>query len=159
MLLTGWLVRFWRLPPARRVVLLEAIGQLITAQVALRLFPFNTLAGGLGQPQVESSDCCSSEVECQGARWVKWAIRAVVRRLPRPPRCLVQAVAAQWMLRRRRLASTLYLGVARDGSHALNAHAWVRCGEIFVTGENEYQRFQVVGRFANLPPTSPRREN
>jgi len=66
--------------------------------------------------------------------------------------CLVQAVAAQLMLRRRSIPGTLYLGAVKDGDNTLLAHAWVRCGREILTGASGRERFTVVASFA---PDSP----
>jgi hypothetical protein len=139
--------QFWRLQPPRRIILLEAAGRLLLAQVSIHTIPFRWLTGGLGVARAESPEMLRSEDELH-VRQVAWAIHAIVRHLPRRPKCLVQGVAAQWMLRRRRIASTLYLGVARDLSSNLSAHAWVRCGNVYVTGGNERHGFTTISHFA-----------
>jgi hypothetical protein len=64
--------------------------------------------------------------------------------------CLSQAVAAQWMLKRRNIAGTLYLGVAKDEANPLEftAHAWLRCGNLILTGRDGHRRFTVVSKFS-----------
>jgi hypothetical protein len=62
-------------------------------------------------------------------------------------KCLEQGLAAKAMLRRRGLPNTLYVAVAREV--ALEAHAWVRSGDICVTGQAEFDRYTVVARFAD----------
>ena len=77
---------------------------------------------------------------------VRWAVDTAARVLPWKPVCLPQAIAATLMLNRRDIASILYLGV--DPTRALDAHAWVRVGEVTVTGGPVDQRFAVVSTFA-----------
>lgn len=79
-------------------------------------------------------------------RLVAWAVAASARRLPWKPVCLPQAVTAQWMLRRRGIQSTLYLGT--DPANQYNAHAWVRAGSVIVTGGDDPGRYIVVSTFA-----------
>jgi hypothetical protein len=64
--------------------------------------------------------------------------------------CLPQAVATQWMLKRRRIAGTLYLGVAKDETQPekLAAHAWLRCGTFILTGAAGHRQFTVVATFS-----------
>jgi hypothetical protein len=148
MRLSRLISRYRQLTPERRVALWEAACKLALAQVAVHVLPFRWLTGGLGQPRAESPAVLPPEV-MPTVHEVGWAIGAIVRRLPKAPKCLVQAVAAQWMLRRRGIAGTLYLGVARNPARSLSAHAWVRCGEFFVTGGRERQSFTVVAQFAS----------
>ena len=53
-------------------------------------------------------------------------VRKVSAALPFDPRCLARAMAVQWMLRRRGLASQLVFGAGRFGARpALRYHAWL----------------------------------
>jgi hypothetical protein len=49
-------------------------------------------------------------------------------------KCLVQALTAGRLLRREGIPATMYLGVGRDETEGMIAHAWIRCGEFYVTG-------------------------
>lgn len=51
-------------------------------------------------------------------------------------RCLVQSLAARWMLRRRGITSHLSLGVARDKNGKTIAHAWINSGDIEIVNSN-----------------------
>ncbi|MEG0711156.1 MAG: lasso peptide biosynthesis B2 protein, partial [Niameybacter sp.] len=69
---------------------------------------------------------------------------------PWESKCLVQAMVAQYLLKRRRIATTLYLGVAKGSEGELKAHAWLRCGQMIVTGDGARRDYKEVARFANL---------
>ena len=60
-------------------------------------------------------------------------------------KCLVRALTAQKMLSKRNIHTTLYLGCARKDGEMV-AHAWLRCGEMYVTGGNG-EGYAVVDRF------------
>ena len=72
----------------------------------------------------------------------------VVPHLPFRTRCLPQAVAAQWMLRRRGVRSRLVFGVRRgaEGSGQLEFHAWLMVGGECVVGGQE------IGSYTAFPP-------
>jgi hypothetical protein len=147
------LFRFWQLERARRTALMEAAWSLAAAQIATRLLPFRWLAPRLGRlaaspaaPELSASLGLSAEQALEAQR-VGWAVQKLARYLPWDARCLAQAVAAQWMLRRRGLPGTLYLGVDRGQERWLEAHAWLRCGGQFVTGEPLHERFKVIAAF------------
>jgi len=53
------------------------------------------------------------------------------------------------MLRRRRLVSTLYLGVAKDENGSLSAHAWLRCGRRILTGDSGAEQFKIISSFGD----------
>jgi len=139
------LTRFLRLSHAERALLLEAVVGLTAAGVLLRLFAFRRLAPRLGQHQAESPTV-SDPASIAAADRIREAIDIAARRLPWKPVCLPQAVSAQWMLRRRGIASTLYLGI--NPSSDYDAHAWVRAGRMIVTGGPRPEGFVVVSTFA-----------
>jgi hypothetical protein len=64
---------------------------------------------------------------------VGWAVAAAARRLPFAT-CLSQALAVQFLLARRWIGSTLWLGARRTEAGRFSAHAWVQCGGRFVIG-------------------------
>ena len=64
--------------------------------------------------------------------------------------CLVQALAAQWMLRRRGVASRLCFGVRRPPGADLEVHAWLTTDGEGVVGCREVDTYRVFAP----PPTS-----
>ena len=80
---------------------------------------------------------------------ISWAVQAVGSRLAWSNLCLVNAVAAKLMLRRRGISTQLFLGLAKDGEQNLEAHAWLSCGDLFVTGETDHERFVVMTSFVD----------
>lgn len=84
----------------------------------------------------------------QQLRKVAWAVHKVSGYTPWESKCLVQAIAAKRMLKSRKIVSTLYLGVARNHSNELKAHAWLRSGPVYLTGGRGHESFTVVATFA-----------
>ena len=60
-------------------------------------------------------------------------------------KCLVRALTAQRLLRRKKIDSTLYLGVGKENDKMI-AHAWLRCGTLFVTG-GDGSGFAIVAKY------------
>jgi hypothetical protein len=137
--------RLASLSSAERRALVEAAWCLIFASARLRFLPFARLAPTLGRHMAESPDT-DTPGALAAAQQVRWAVGAASRVMPRKPNCFPRAVAAISMLRRREVASTLYLGV--DPARSLEAHAWVRAGSILVTGGPDPGRFTVVSMFS-----------
>ena len=77
------------------------------------------------------------------------SIKRGCKYLPFECKCLVQAIAGKAMLRLRRICSTVYLGVAKDEQDKLIAHAWVRVGDIHVTGGGGRKKYNVISTFAD----------
>jgi hypothetical protein len=54
------------------------------------------------------------------------------------------------MLLARGIGGTVFIGADtadEQGEPGFSAHAWLMCGEAFVTGEGGYERFTVVAEF------------
>lgn len=67
------------------------------------------------------------------AYWVSYAVDKVCSRTAWESKCLVRALCARHLLKKRGIGSTLYLGCKNENGKIL-AHAWLRCGGMFVTG-------------------------
>jgi len=132
-----------------RLLLLEAFALLGVARLLVLTLPFKCLAVSLGRHMHESGAQVAPD-ELRSARLIGQAIRSAADNTPWESVCLPQAVAGQWMLKRRRIPATLYLGVAKDNDNPerLAAHAWLRCGDVVLTGSVGHRRFTVVATFA-----------
>jgi hypothetical protein len=141
------LEKFRALPAARRRVLLEALLALAAARSLTLLMPFRHYSRWLGQPGAGTPAASLPPDTAQIAGQITWALAAAGANVPWDAPCLARAVAGKWMLRRRGIPSTLYLGAARD-QNDLTFHAWLRAGDCIVTGESEARRHAVVASFS-----------
>ena len=64
-------------------------------------------------------------------------------------KCLSQAIAAQRLLKQKNINSQLYLGVNKADKQ-LKAHAWLKCGSLFVTGKRGYEVFTTVVTYHSI---------
>ncbi len=62
-------------------------------------------------------------------------------------KCLEQAITAKKMLKKRQIESTIFFGVCKN-NNKLEAHAWVKVGEMFVIGEKNHKKFTVVAYYS-----------
>lgn len=115
--------------------------------------PFKILKSHMGKLNLESAESEDETVYRQASR-IAWAIRTTVKYTPWQSKCLVQSLTAQYLLTKKHIASTLYLGVSKEEmlnhnnkSTDLIAHSWIRCGNYFVTGGNG-NHFAVVAKFS-----------
>jgi hypothetical protein len=117
------------------VLLAVAVAELSIARFKLQSFTARSLleetAPTRTAPLAVNED--TSRQEALVTR-VSWAIQRTAPHLPWRSDCLVQALAAQRWLRRGQVGSQLSLGVRKGSSDVIEAHAWLRCGNIVVTG-------------------------
>ncbi len=138
----GLCARYGRLARHRKRLLLATGVQLLVAAYWVQWQPFHRLVQRLGTQGHETAPTLTL-AEGIAAREVAWAIAAIGRRLPFPPTCLTQAVAAKFLLDQQKIPSTLYIGVAPSTvQRGINAHAWLRCGQRVVTGKAEARQFK-----------------
>jgi hypothetical protein len=64
----------------------------------------------------------------------------------------VQVLTAQRMLQQRGIAGAFFLGAEMgsgiDQGKAFAAHAWLKCGQEFITGEAGHEHYKVVSCFS-----------
>jgi hypothetical protein len=137
-----------------RLFLAEATFWLGIARSVLCILPFRRIAPHLGHHMANSPETDVSKHKTTLKR-ISWAIVTVSRYAPWDCKCLVQAIAGKRMLQIRGLPSTLYLGVSKDEAEGFSAHAWLRCGEMVLTGSQGKDRFTVVSTFAERGPLAP----
>src|ERR1700689_1158499 len=115
-----------------RALLAELLATLAVARLLVKTTPREHLASRMGgvpanntdyvEP-VDASNPLRSEQGFTGAR-VGAMVECAARTTWWRSMCLEKALAGKWMLRRRGIASTMYVGVAkRDGE--IIAHAWL----------------------------------
>lgn len=126
---------FTALDRADRRLVLEAAGLIALAWTGLRLLEFATLRRTLDRVAGSPASARSGRSHAALVRRVGWAITAIARRWPAAT-CLVQALAADTILRRRGVACELRIGVRAgdDGAGPIQAHAWVDCGGAVAVG-------------------------
>lgn len=133
-------------PADMRRLMLEALIALAWGRV-LKQLPFARVSPSLGDYMKETSYESEREQHRQTVQIAR-ALHLVSPHVPWEAECLVMAFAAQRMLNRRRLSSTLYLGMRRDEKGKTAAHAWLRSGRFYLTGAKELEQYTVVGQFA-----------
>ncbi|TWH49431.1 lasso peptide biosynthesis B2 protein [Sporomusa sp. KB1] len=117
-------------------------------RLSILFLPFRWLGPVLGG-LMQESQATEEKVNVDKAKQIGKMVERVSRYTPWESKCLVQALVGKILLRRQGITNTLYLGVGRDERNALIAHAWLRCGEIILTGGKGRERFTVVSKFAD----------
>lgn len=121
---SSWTPSSSRSPDVRWLRALEAAVELTRASLELRLRPASRTFALLGEPRTDGvPDELVGIARFQEAERVGRAVARVARMLPWHPTCLRQALAVQRLLRRRKIACRLHLGVTHPSIGT--AHAWV----------------------------------
>lgn len=90
----------------------------------------------------------TDEAELLIAMKVSYAVNRVADKTPWESKCWVRALAAQKILTKHHISTTLYMGVGNGDKGEMIAHAWLRYGRFYVTGAGElHRRFAVTATF------------
>ncbi|HUE89813.1 MAG TPA: lasso peptide biosynthesis B2 protein [Vicinamibacterales bacterium] len=132
--------RFTSLDRSNRRLVLETASLMALVWAGLRLFRFPTLRRALDcyvRSRTTGHKVHPQPNPATIAR-VRWAITVVADRFP-PATCLVQALTADAILRRRGISCELRIGVrgGGNGSAPIEAHAWIDCDDAVAIGAIE----------------------
>jgi hypothetical protein len=132
---------------ADQQLVVEAILLLATAALLIAVLPFRHVGRLAGRPV--AGTLLSERERTVAVRRIRWAIVVCAGRVPWRAACFQQSLAAQWMLRRRGVASVLYYGAAPDREFGLAAHVWVMVDQAGVVGHEIAHEFAIL---AHYPP-------
>lgn len=113
----------------------------------LLFLPFKKVLGWLGEPGKETpQELIVSNTVYAGK--VKTALWRCNKYTPWKTECYVQALTARILLRQKGVPSTIYIGFRKNYDSQYEGHAWLRSGELIITGEKGYTSFQVHSFFS-----------
>lgn len=127
------LARLRNLDRSDRRLFFQALALTAALRLGLSLLPFTTVRGHLDRVASRSRKRARSGRPRHEAGRIIWAVRAAGARVPATT-CLVEALAADALLRRYGHPSSLKIGVRPGRLVPLDAHAWVECGGMPVIG-------------------------
>ena len=136
------------LPPATHLLLLESLALLLWCRLLARWFPLRLYGRWLGELHAETPRH-PAPPRAEAIRQIGWSVATASAILPWRDKCLIEAMAAKLMLRRRGAPTTLYIGAHRAPARGVIAHSWLRCGDQTVTGGDGIG-YAVVASYADL---------
>ncbi|HZC47402.1 MAG TPA: lasso peptide biosynthesis B2 protein [Candidatus Acidoferrum sp.] len=135
--MTRRLWKFFGLPASDRWLLASAVVSVIKARLTVTFVPVRKILA----PVASRTETPLPDTE---ATRISWAVETAARIVPSGSNCLVRAIAGREMLARRGVSSQIRLGVAKNLSDALLAHAWLECGDRIITGEGEHLNYAAM---------------
>jgi len=119
-----------RMPWSDKALALESLAMLAAARLLVKTTPERQLVARMGGSPVtggkfpDDSDTNTARSRTTVGARVGASVERVARVTWWRSMCLEKALAGKWMLRRRGIPSTMYVGMARQGSEFV-AHAWL----------------------------------
>lgn len=139
---------FWKLSPPDRIILLQTYLLLTLIRLGLWLVPFERLwklSLKLGQRPAKA--VLPAKTDVQIVRQIVWAVNLSARFTPGGAKCLARALTTKVLLDQRRCPSLFKIGVAKDASGGLDAHAWIEFQGHVVMGQ-----VSKLSEYTSLPP-------
>lgn len=118
-------------------------------RILILMSPFRFHKVLMGKEMKESPEILNKK-QYNKAAVVGWVVNKCSKYTPWQSKCFVRALTAQFILRLLHIPNTLYLGVSKDGPRKLKAHAWLRCGELCVTGAIEKEKYKCISFYSWL---------
>ena len=132
---------FLALDSADKIASIEAIALVLYAKVLIaRVAPqrWRSQFGTAGKSINSTGDLATT-------RRVRLAVQRSLANVSGAPNCLPQALAARWMLERRGITPSLFIGTQRDAAGVARFHAWLKVGEEWVTGMCNESSYTLLG--------------
>jgi hypothetical protein len=134
----------FRLSRANKCLLLESVFCMTVAKLLLVCLPFRQLSECLTRP----IRGISRDLKPEESTRIGDMVERVNRHLPWTSKCFDRAIAMKMMLRRRRIVSTLCLGIKKNNAKIV-AHAWLVCDDKVVTGDEEIDSYACIATFTD----------
>jgi hypothetical protein len=139
------LLKALRRPGRSRWLMAEAVLQLYLARLAIKLLPYRWLTWYFLRPVPGPPLGGAARKETRAQ--VVWAVHISAHDLPGEFHCFPKAIAAQAMLRRRRVATALYYGAATLPGQGLAGHVWLQDGPDVLLGHFRPGRYKVLAAY------------
>ena len=118
---------FSKIAGREKMLFLEALLLHLWVGLQLKIIPFRWIPRLFSSPQFSVGSRQSMDLEL-----IKIAVQRAGGVSPWRNRCLVSSLAARCMLNRRGIPSQISLGVIKMDNNGLQAHAWIKSGELEV---------------------------
>ena len=131
---------FLALDTADKIASIEAIVLVLYTKALIGRIPprrWRSRFGAVSASSGETGDLAT-------VRRVRLAMLRAINNVPGSPNCLPQALAARWMLERRGIRSSLFIGTQRDSDGVPRFHAWLKVGDEWVTGLCDEERYKLL---------------
>jgi hypothetical protein len=130
---------------AHRLLVLQAALLLAFTRVALLVCSFGKVLNVASRLGASGRNACGLDAQDAVLR-VTSAVETASRYVPLARNCLTRALVARFMLARRGRPADLRIGVAKDRTGLLTAHAWLEAdgAPIFGATESELRQYALL---------------
>lgn len=135
--------KFCLLTWQQRRVLVYAYLLLNTTRLALSMCPFGFIRRQ--QQHIMSVWVLGNKTNYISVNFIVWAVSVSSRYAPGGAKCLAKALTTQLLMNRYGYEHSFRIGVARDDTQKLEAHAWVEYrGQVVIGDLQDLNRFKLL---------------
>ena len=127
------------------ILIPEALFWLILARLKVSFIPSGRWSRSLGKKVINDQSLVMAGGVPLKIREIAIVVRGLSLRIPWHSTCMVEALAAHYMLNRRKICNKLHLGVKRNPVNRLEAHAWLSVGDHVIIGQGNLDEFTELG--------------
>lgn len=138
-----------QLPRIQKRIFLESFIYLCYSSWLLKSISFKKVAAKLGEAMTETDTNCSEE-EKRTALEIGKKLKKLSLYTPFRSKCFEQAIALKFLLNKRGIEATIYLGVLKaeeEEEMQMKAHAWTRVGSVYPTGFKGKDKYSIISTF------------
>lgn len=142
--------KFFSLNAQQKYLFIEAYITLSIYKLALATRQFKSLVDECEQMEAAIEEKQLDESGCVKSREIGVVINTAANHTPWESACLVQALTAQRMLRKRKIPGKFHLGAKVNclEDDPLAAHAWAICGDEILTGKAGHGGYTILSTFS-----------
>lgn len=139
--------KYYSIDKTERKILNRTFFWLIYAFILVRLIPLRWFSHRLGEFNKETEVEIKEDQNDLIIRLRK-NIRRLKKQIPWKVKCFEEAITAKKVLEKYNVKTTIYLGITKDSEEKLIAHAWLKSGDVFITGEKGHEHFAITGFYS-----------
>lgn len=136
---------FFKISLKNKILIFRIMYLSLFYRILILVIPFKKLSKRLGKIKV-NSHYEPNESEIIYIKKIYYFIIKVCSKTPWESKCLVQALVGRKLMLKKHIETTLFLGVCKDKDDNMIAHAWLKCGNNYVTGDIK-DEFGIVATF------------
>jgi len=141
------IIKFFKISSFERKILIMLLWNFFIFSIITRLFPIRKYSRFIGEYQKESNYKLK-DADIEIIKNFRKSLKRAKRIFPIKVKCQTEAISAKRVLKNNNIPSTMYLGVSKNSSENLIAHAWLKVDNINLTGGKGNSKFTVVAYYS-----------
>lgn len=138
---------FWKYPFQTKYLVLTIFIRLGIARLIILTTKFSTISKKMGTPKLESTQKISMH-DLDFLKTLKLVVSQVSPYTFWESNCYTKALCVSQILKSKDISYTVYFGLRKNELlNEFDAHAWLRVGDILITGGEDIEGYKVTGLF------------